>query len=111
MQINARLLEKIAVAYQARGIPVIVLAAPTKCELGQCYTLEDRSDAARGLLKRAVAGLPVTLVDPGDSFDSTDFWRKDAHWNAAGHRKIAEALLPAVSDALADRPVSGTRGQ
>ncbi|MBL8198155.1 MAG: SGNH/GDSL hydrolase family protein, partial [Chromatiales bacterium] len=88
-----------------------VLAAPTKCERGPCYTREKRSDAARRLLKRAGTGLPVTLVDPGDSFDGTDFWRKDAHWNAAGHRKIAEALLPAVSDALADRPVSGTRGQ
>lgn len=104
MQINAMLLQKISAAYQARGIPVIVLAAPTKCELGQCYTLEKRSDAARKLLAQAVAGLPVTLVDPGDSFDSTDFWRKDAHWNAAGHRKIAQALLPAVREALPDRP-------
>lgn len=34
MQINAMLLQKISAAYQARGIPVIVLAAPTKCELG-----------------------------------------------------------------------------
>jgi len=103
MQINAELLERISAAYQARGIPVIVLAAPTKCELGRCYTLEDRSDAARKLLKRAVTGLPVTLVDPADSFDSKDFWNKDAHWNASGHRKIAGALLPAVQDALASR--------
>jgi hypothetical protein len=80
---------------------VIVLAVPTKCELGECYTLDRRSDAARGLLRRAVAGLPVTLVDPVDEFDRTEFWTKDAHWNAAGHRKIAQALLPAVHDALA----------
>ncbi len=101
MRINARLLEDIAKAYQQRGIAVIVLAVPTKCELGECYTLDRRSDAARGLLRRAVAGLPVTLVDPVDEFDRTEFWAKDAHWNAAGHRKIAQALLPAVHDALA----------
>lgn len=105
VEINAKLLERISAAYQARGIPVIVLAAPTKCELGRCYTMDKRSDAARKLLKRAVTGLPVALVDPGDNFDSTDFWSKDAHWNASGHRKIAQALLPAVSDALADRRV------
>lgn len=103
VQVNARLLEALSAAYQARGIPVIVLAAPTKCELGQCYTLDGPSDAARGLLKRAVSGLPVTLIDPADDFDSADFWRKDAHWNASGHRKIAEALLPAVQGALAAR--------
>lgn len=111
MQINARLLERISAAYQARGIPVIVLAAPTKCELGQCYTLEKRSDAARRLLKRAVTGLPVTLVDPADGFDSKDFWSKDAHWNASGHRKIAEALLPAVANALAGSPGPGPQAQ
>ena len=101
MQINGKLLEEISDAYRARGIPVIVLAAPTKCELGQCYTLEGRSDAARILLRRAVTGLPVTLIDPGEEFDDSDFWSKDAHWNASGHRKIAGALLPAVAAALA----------
>ena len=103
VQINAKLLARISADFQARGIPVIVLAAPTKCELGQCYTLQGRSDAARKLLRHAVAGLPVTLIDPGDAFDDADFWRKDAHWNASGHRKIAEALLPAVNAALAAR--------
>ncbi len=107
MRINGKLLEAMSKAYQARGIPVIVLAVPTKCELGQCYTLEGRSSAARELLGRAVSGLPVSLIDPGDGFSSADFWTKDAHWNAAGHRKVAEALLPAVSAALTARGTSG----
>ena len=106
MRINGKLLEAMSKAYQLRGIPVIVLAVPTKCELGLCYTLESRSDAARGLLRRAVAGLPVTLLDPVDQFDGTDFWSKDAHWNAAGHRKIAQVLLPAVNVALTSRDTS-----
>ncbi len=103
VRINARLLQEISTAYRARGIPVIVLAAPTKCELGQCYSLKDRSDASRRLLQEAVSGLPVTYIDPGDGFGEGDFWSDDAHWRPAGHRKIAGALLPAVTAALTAR--------
>jgi lysophospholipase L1-like esterase len=104
VRINGKVFERIVATYGARGIPVIVLAAPTKCEFGACFKdLTTPSQAARQALQRSLRGTAVTIVDPTDELTLDDFWVKDAHWRPAGHRKIADALLPYVSAALGRR--------
>lgn len=39
-------------------------------------------------------GVPV--VDGRDFLATSDYYERDSHWRAAGHRKMAEALLPIV---------------
>jgi len=101
-RVNTALFERITAAYAAKGIPVIVLAATSKCEFGECFPgLKGPTDAARKVLARSLAGLPLTLVDPTPALRLADFWERDGHWRASGNRKIADALLPALRRALA----------
>ena len=105
MQINTQLFERIAAAFGERGIPVVVVAAPTKCEFGQCFPdLPVPSDAARLALARSLNGLSLTLIDPTPEFTLADFWERDGHWRPSGHRKLAEALIPSLVRILQSTP-------
>jgi len=102
IRVNTKLLEKIVSAYHTRGVPIFVVAAPGKCELGDCFP--DRpSDATRKALALSLSGLPITLIDPSPGFNLNDFWSKDSHWRASGHRKIAAALIPDLDRILKQR--------
>ena len=107
IRINARLLEKLVAAYSARGIPVIVLAVPTNCEFGNCFGIGKRTDAANKALKAAVGALPVTYIDPTETFSLEDFWKKDGHWRVSGHNKIVAALEGKVATALRRKTGAG----
>jgi hypothetical protein len=100
--INAALMREIAGAYQARGIPVIVLAIPTKCELGKCFPdLTEKNYATLELLKQSLQGIEnVTLVDPSSELGIDDYWDHDGHWRPAGNKKVADKLAPAVQKVL-----------
>lgn len=101
VRVNAALFEQITAAYAAKGVPVVVLAAPSKCEFGACFAdLKGPNDAARKLLAKSLAGLPLALVDPTASLTLDDFWARDGHWRPSGNRKVAAALLPALRKAL-----------
>jgi hypothetical protein len=106
ISINTKLFEKIASAYRTRGVPVVVVAAPSKCELGSCFP-KTPSDAARKALARSLSGLPITMIDPTPAFNLDDFWSKDPHWRASGHHKIADALVPELDSILKrKRPIT-----
>jgi hypothetical protein len=101
VRVNAGLFRAMAAAYAARGIPLLVVAAPTKCELGQCFRdLSAPTDRALRHLQASLAGLEVQLVDPTPDLTLDDFWTHDAHWRPSGHRKIARALIPHVIKVL-----------
>jgi hypothetical protein len=100
VHINGELLKATAEAFQQRGIPIIVVAVPTKCELMGCGDVEKKRDGARYALAQIVSGLPVKYIDPTPAFEMGDFWIKDSHWRPSGHQKIASALLPALERAL-----------
>jgi hypothetical protein len=93
IRVNTGLFEKMVSGYQTREVPILVVAAPSKCELGDCFP--DRpSDATRKALALSLSGLPISVIDPTPAFNLDDFWSKDPHWRASGHRKIADALIP-----------------
>lgn len=101
--VNRKLFEKITAAYAGRGIQVVVLAVPTKCEFGRCYRDPTPVDGARLALARSLQNLPVTLIDPTPNFSIDDFWEHDGHWRPVGHRKAADAVVPAIKRLLTDR--------
>jgi len=104
IRINSQVMRRLVHGYTSRGIPVIVVAAPSKCELGACFGKEPgHTDAAIAALRRSLDGLPVTLVDPTPSFAISDFWTTDAHWRPSGHRKVADALVPVVAAELEEQ--------
>jgi hypothetical protein len=101
VRINAGLLKLLVSAYAARTVPVVVVAAATKCELGKCFPdLLQPTDRALRHLQASVAGLGVRLVDPTGKLTLDDFWAHDAHWRPSGHRKIADSLVPHLREIL-----------
>ena len=101
LAVYRKLFEQIAAKYQARGISVVVLAVPTKCELGTCFP-DAKADAARLALARSLETLPLTLIDPTATYSLDDFWSRDGHWRPSGHRKAADALVPTIRRLLGE---------
>lgn len=101
VRINAGLFRLIASAYSARGIPLVVVAGPTKCEFGRCFPdLPQPTDRALRHLKASLEGLDLRIVDPTRDLTLDDFWAQDAHWRPSGHRKIAGSLVPHLREIL-----------
>ena len=97
--INAALMRAMADAYRARGISMVVLAIPTRCELGTCFPdLKADSYVTLKLLKQSLEGTDnATLVDPTMDIGLSDYWQYDGHWRPIGHKKIADKLRPVVN--------------
>lgn len=102
VSINAALMREIASVYEKRGVPVIVLAIPTKCEFGECFPdLNGDNLSTLGFLRKSLAGLSnVTLVDPSSSLKLGDYWEHDGHWRPVGNRKVADELIPVLNGIL-----------
>jgi GDSL-like Lipase/Acylhydrolase family len=101
VRINAGLFKMIASAYATRRVPLLVVAGPTKCEYGRCFPdLPQPTDRALRHLQASLAGLGVRLVDPTRELTLDDFWVQDTHWRPSGHKKIADALVPHLSELL-----------
>jgi hypothetical protein len=101
VRINAVLFKGIASTYAARGIPLLVVAGPTKCEYGRCFPdLPQPTDRALRHLQASLAGLRLRLVDPTRELTPDDFWAHDAHWRPSGHKKIADAIVRHLAEIL-----------
>lgn len=48
-------------------------------------------------LVRALEGASVPFLDATPLLGAEDYWLLDGHWKASGHRKVAEALVPALA--------------
>jgi hypothetical protein len=94
--INRALFSRIKQTLEAHGVTLVVAAAPTKCEMGECLGISGAPlRQAREMLAQDMTALSIPLVDPSDSFTLRDFWVGDGHWRPEGHRKFADALIDA----------------
>lgn len=102
--INAALMRAIARAYADRGIPFVVFAITTKCELGHCFPdLKGDNYVTLKLLKQSLEGIEnVTLVDTSEDLGISDFWDRDGHWRPVGHQKATNKLAPVVRELMSD---------
>jgi lysophospholipase L1-like esterase len=103
---TAQLLERMAEACRAHGVPLVVFNAAVK------YQVEDADLVERDLLlepdrflERTCARLGIPLVDTVPAFLQDDgglFLEKDAHWSVRGHalaaRILADALAPLLEE-------------
>jgi hypothetical protein len=48
------------------------------------------------LTKDELAALQVPLIDGRDYLEASDYYRRDNHWRAIGHRKTAEKLVAVI---------------
>lgn len=93
--VNRAVFSQIAHKLREKNIPLLVVAGPTKCEVGDCPvgTKGVRQKAARNLLSGEMASLNIEFFDPSDNFLVSDYWTIDGHWQAAGHKKFAAILF------------------
>ena len=90
-------------------VPVVVLAVPTKFEVGPTLDPHFR-ESGRQALAASIEGLGATLVDPTPAYSIDDFWARDTHWRPLGHVKAAQALAPVVRKILEQRAGGAGRG-
>jgi hypothetical protein len=93
LAIDRLLLREIAARVARAGARLVILPAPTKCELGRCFG----GDGTPNLrvyreLEATARAIGAGFVDTSATLGTEDFWEKDTHWRASGHRKIAEVL-------------------
>ena len=98
IEITARVLEDLVARFAAKGVPVVLAAVPTKCELGACFREppHERGGALKAL-RQALQRTQVPLVDAVAEFDLSDYWLRDAHWRPSGHAKLARALAETIN--------------
>lgn len=99
VEINRALLASIAAELRRRGIPLLLVPAPTKAEYpvsappGSRHHL--RADA---ILRETSAELGISHVDTVPHLELADFWELDGHWRPRGHAKIARLIADALPD-------------
>lgn len=71
----------------------LVALVPTKMEAmpGE-VPANERSNEMGDQLRRRIEHAGIPLVDPRGDFGPRQFWRRDGHWNAEGHRLFGEIL-------------------
>jgi hypothetical protein len=77
------------------SVPLAIITAPTKCELGDCGAPSDAVHhpmRARDLLADAAREHGIPLIDTTALLEMNDYWPGDAHWLPSGHAKMAKAL-------------------
>ncbi|HEY6131684.1 MAG TPA: SGNH/GDSL hydrolase family protein, partial [Halioglobus sp.] len=100
IRINEAILEKIRDVLDEHGIPLIITSAPTKREYNKHrkYGHEGYYPAAENLLLRSTNKLGIVSISNIYNLDGRDFWVKDEHWNASGHKKMAASLAKLITD-------------
>jgi hypothetical protein len=95
IEINEKLLGRIAQKLKAAAIPLMIISAPSKCEYDpDCdYGNSIVNTNATDFLAESARRLDVDYVDTVRRMDGTDFWETDGHWRPEGHRKMADAIL------------------
>ncbi|MFA6142681.1 MAG: SGNH/GDSL hydrolase family protein [Candidatus Omnitrophota bacterium] len=92
--INKLILAKIKQKLDAAGIPLVVVAAPTKYE----YPQNSHSGSgqintnALNVLEGIARELGIDFIDAVHCLNIHDFWLSDGHYNLQGHKKIAELV-------------------
>jgi hypothetical protein len=87
------LLRKLARDLAEHGIPLIVVAVPTKREYsrdgsyGHGYFFQ-----AETVLRETCERLGLPFVETVSSLTGYDFWRQDGHWKPEGHEKMAGTI-------------------
>ncbi len=112
IQLTLRLLDSIVEEARAMGSRTAVGLVPSVAHVyfGKIPELERRRfDAVRAWAREM--GVPVLdLVPPfRQAFESSGVWyhyAQDKHWNAAGHRLAADALVPLMEPLLAELSIS-----
>jgi hypothetical protein len=95
VEINEKLLGRIAEKLEAAGIPLMIISAPSKCEYDpDCgYGNSIVNTKATGFIAESARRLGIDYVDTVGRMDGTDFWVEDGHWRPEGHQKMADAIL------------------
>ncbi|MDD5438903.1 MAG: SGNH/GDSL hydrolase family protein [Candidatus Omnitrophica bacterium] len=88
--INKLILAKIKQKLDRAGIPLVILAGPTKYE----YPGTDGRINANAyfLLEKTAKELGIDLIDAVHYLTIHDFWAVDYHYNPHGHEKIADLI-------------------
>ena len=90
--VTYRLLDTVLAFTAERGVPALLL------QIGVDST---RGGPIEALARKHGA---VSLLAPSKADHPELYYTTDGHWNAAGHRAIASALLPLVRTALSQHP-------
>lgn len=87
--VTEALMKAIRDRLKTEGIPLVVLAVPTKTDVGDRSALMFLKEITRRLNIPLKPKLQTTITQE-------DFFIKDDHWNASGHAKAAELLGPII---------------
>lgn len=97
--INQRILEGIRDKLKEKNIPLVLLLAPTKCDL-KAEAPNLIPTAAKDAILHTAAHLQIPILDPTDALSLADFFPHDSHWNKSGHAKVAPFFEQAVKQYL-----------
>lgn len=109
VQINAKLLLRIAQKLSEANVKVAVVLVPTKCEYGRCKqsssqdSIVSRNLKSRDRLLGSLKALNIAAIDPTLDIELTDFWINDGHWKQSGHRKVAGFVVAWLERTFGDR--------
>jgi lysophospholipase L1-like esterase len=90
-------LRNLVAELQAMG-PLLLVACPSRGEVSRGPAETSTRVTAIG----TALGIPVLDLRP--LLGPEDYWRWDIHWNAAGHRVLADALTPALDTLFGQAP-------
>ena len=85
-----------------------ILLAPTKYEYGMNNLVPRNGDPAivAEQVRASLSRLGIPSIDGRPVLARADFWKVDAHWRPAGHRKIGELLSRYLGTAIAQAPLA-----
>ena len=85
-----------------------VLLVPTKYEYGMENLVPRNGDPATVAeqIRASLSRLGIPSIDARPALTPAEFWKVDAHWRPAGHKKIGELLTRYLGTAIAQAPAA-----
>ena len=85
-----------------------VLLVPTKYEYGMENLVPRNGDPAIVVerIRASLSRLGIPSIDARPALTPAEFWKVDAHWRPAGHKKIGELLSRYLGTAIAQAPAA-----